>query len=569
MATPSKVFQVSDDDLLLHILNASDDLSSLDDSESDSADRGYLQNADVLDSDTDQASNSAPNNDILQWTVNGQVRSRFSFTGNPGIQVALNDVTDPLEFFELFFDNEIVDQIATETNRYARQFLEERLVNLMARSRSKEWIDTDSNEIRVFLALLLMQGVNHKPDMQCYFSKRTSLYSPFFAEVMDKNRFILLSKFLHFNNNQQYDPNGNIPKKLFKLWPILAHMKAKFSGVYQPERDMAVDESLLLWKGRLGWKQYIPTKRARFGIKSFEVCESSTGYIWDFFLYIGKDTIYNPEIAVDQPMGSKVIYTLVKPLFDKGYCIYMDNFFSSPQLYEVLCQNNTDAVGTLRANRKGVPKELTNKKLKKGEIEAMYCRRLMVLKWKDKKDVHMISTYHDDSTKEVGRHNARKIKPVVCCDYNDTMGGVDLSDCFLSSYPSARKRLKKYYQKQFRHILDMAVLNAYILYKKSGGRQSRLNFILNLVDRVVEKYNHEKARIRKGRRSHTDTPLRLTARHFPSYLPSTPKRKHPGRRCQVCAAKGMRKESIYFCRECDMPLCVVPCFEIYHTVSKY
>ena len=115
----------------------------------------------------------------------------------------------------------------------------------------------------------------------------------------------------------------------------------------------------------------------------------------------------------------------------------------------------------------------------------------------------------------------------------------------------------------------MAVLNAYILYKKSGGRQSRLNFILKLVDRIVEKYNHEKAQIRKGRRSHTDTPLRLTACHFPSYLPSTPKRKHPGRRCQVCAAKGMRKESIYFCRECDMPLCVVPCFEIYHTVSKY
>ena len=251
------------------------------------------------------------------------------------------------------------------------------------------------------------------------------------------------------------------------------------------------------------------------------------------------------RIAVDQPMGSKVIYTLVKPLFDKGYCIYMDNFFSSPQLYEVLCQNNIDAVGTLRANRKGVPKELTNKKLKKGEIEAMYCQRLMVLKWKDKKDMHMISTYHNDHTKEVGCHNTHKIKPVVCCD-NDTMGGIDLSDCFLSTYLSARKQLKKFYQKQFRHILDMAVLNAHILYKKRGGRQSRLNFILNPVNCVVEKYNHEKVQLRKGRRSHTDTPLHLTACHFPSYIPSTPKRKHHGRRCQVCAAKGMRKESTYF-----------------------
>ena len=192
-----------------------------------------------------------------------------------------------------------------------------------------------------------------------------------FGEVMDKHRFICLSKFLLFNDNQQYDPNGNIPKNLFKLWPILVHIKAKFSSVYQPERDMALNESLLLWKGRLGWKQYIPTKRARFGIKSFEICESSSGYIWDFFVYIGKDKIYNPDIAVNQPIGSKVIYTQVKPLYDKEYCIYMDNFFSSLQLYEVLCQNNTGAVGTLRANRKGVPNELRNKKLKK--VKSKQC----------------------------------------------------------------------------------------------------------------------------------------------------------------------------------------------------
>ena len=38
----------------------------------------------------------------------------------------------------------------------------------MAHSRLKEWIDTDSNEVRVFLALLLMQGVNHKPKIQHY-----------------------------------------------------------------------------------------------------------------------------------------------------------------------------------------------------------------------------------------------------------------------------------------------------------------------------------------------------------------------------------------------------------------
>ena len=90
----------------------------------------------------------------------------------------------------------------------------------------------------------------------------------------------------------------------------------------------------------------------------------------------------------------------------------------------------------------------------------MYTRRLMVLKLKDKKDVLMLSTFQNDNTKEIEDQNTRKIKPIVCCDYNN------LSVCFLSLYPSTRKRLKKCYQKQFRHIFDMAVLNAHILYKK-------------------------------------------------------------------------------------------------------
>ena len=91
-----------------------------------------------------------------------------------------------------------------------------------------------------------------------------------------------------------------------------------------------------------------------------------------------------------------------------GYCISMDNFFSLPQLYNMLWDNYTDSVGTLRANRKGVPKEIACKKFKKCEIAAMYTRRLMVLKWKDKKDVLMLNTFHDDNTKEIEDQNTRE-----------------------------------------------------------------------------------------------------------------------------------------------------------------
>ena len=55
-------------------------------------------------------------------------------------------------------------------------------------------------------------------------------------------------------------------------------------------KDICVDENLLLYKGRLSWIQYMPLKRFIFGIKCFELCESSTGYVWNIIIRTGKDT---------------------------------------------------------------------------------------------------------------------------------------------------------------------------------------------------------------------------------------------------------------------------------------
>lgn len=70
----------------------------------------------------------------------------------------------------------------------------------------------------------------------------------------------------------------------------------------------------------------------------------------------------------------------------------MDNFYNSPQLADLLIQNKTDVYGTLRVSRKEVPGELKNKELEKGEIIAFQRGKICVMKWKDKKDVSLIST---------------------------------------------------------------------------------------------------------------------------------------------------------------------------------
>ena len=100
-------------------------------------------------------------------------------------------------------------------------------------------------------------------------------------------------------------------------------------------------------------------------------------------------------------MGSKCILTLAHSLLSKGYYINMDNFFSSPDFFDMICQNQTDAVGTVRINRQGLPDELKTTALQKVKKFAIYCNKFMAIRWRDKKHVSMLSSFHDDAVTEV------------------------------------------------------------------------------------------------------------------------------------------------------------------------
>ena len=97
-------------------------------------------------------------------------------------------------------------------------------------------------------------------------------------------------KILHFLDNSKFDPDQH-HKKLYKVQPVLDHLKSKCSSICTPEQNICVVESLLLWKGQLSWIKYIPSMQSRSGINTYKLCESSTGYVWNFVVYTSKDTI--------------------------------------------------------------------------------------------------------------------------------------------------------------------------------------------------------------------------------------------------------------------------------------
>ncbi|GIY51559.1 uncharacterized protein CDAR_1301 [Caerostris darwini] len=75
--------------------------------------------------------------------------------------------------------------------------------------------------------------------------------------------------------------------------------------------------------------------------------------------------------------------TLIQPFMGKDYCVIADNYYLSPELADVLIQNNIDVYGTLRPNRRDLPENFNKITLKKGEI-AFQRGKITVLRWRDK-----------------------------------------------------------------------------------------------------------------------------------------------------------------------------------------
>lgn len=494
----------------------------------------------------------------------------FQFEGKPGLK-AVGNLEDPLDFFNLFFDEELMNYIASETNRFADQFLEK--TELTPSARAQNWKETDAKEMRIFLAILLYEGIIQKPVEEWYWSKRHSICTPFINEVMPYKRFQILMKFLHFSNNETFDSLTHPHPRIKKIYEVFQIICRKFQAIYLPEKNIAVDESLIPYKGRLGYKQYIPTKRARFGIKLFELCESQSGYIWNMLIYTGKDTPFQNDYE-NFGMATRCVMTLSQALLGKGYCLTLDNFYTSPELAELLINCKTDVIGTMRPTRKSLPPSIKNEKLQKGNVIAFQKGKMCVFKWQDKKPICILSTIHNDEMVETRSKQKTVLKPKAVVDYNMNMGGVDKSDQCMAYYPTIRNQQRKYYKKIFRHLLDQVVWNSFVLYQKKGGPLKHLDFRMQLIENLV-KNNYEIKLIHKNLGKNPGSVLRLSGRHFPSTVPPTERNPKPRRRCVVCAnsfgedGKRKRIESRYICKICNVGLCASPCFERYHTLENY
>jgi len=475
------------------------------------------------------------------------------------------DVPDsPLGFAQLFcLTDDDLELTAQQTNLYAEQYFEQHPQDtLKQHSRLRDWETTSKEELKLFFALLILMGLLKKPTLASYWSMEPCTATPFFGSVMNRNRFELILKFLHLADNSKgkkkgedgYDP-------LFRLREIMTRFQTRCKEVYVPDCELSLDEGGMPWKGHLSFLVYNPKKPHKFAVKTYALCEAETGYLAIWQVYTGK---------TDEPQEKGHTYRVVFDLLPewlqgKGYRVYMDRYYSSPELYRDLHAVKIGACGTVMGNRKGMPQSVTSAKLKKGEMVSASQPPLLAVKWHDKRDLLMLSTLHLPTRTNTGKSNRRTgepvFKPQCVLDYNAHMGGVDKNGQLSGYYYMARKGMKVW-KKMYFHFVNAMLLNSYILHKKYAEKPlSQYQFRLEVVKTLISSSTatHSLPKLSQWRGSHKATSqLRLISRCFPAHLQCTDAKLHPKRRCVVCKAKGLRKETTYWCPTCHEALVRCP-----------
>lgn len=376
--------------------------------------------------------------------------------------------SSPYAIWQKFLTQEMVDHITIQTNLYAN------------RDKNDKRFEVTSQEIRKMIGIFIFSGYHCLPEEQHYWSTQPDLGISFIYNVMSRNRYLEIKKYMHFADNQRLQ-DGN---KMSKVQPLFDFMNKNIVQLGLFHEQLSIDESMIPYFGRHSAKMYIKGKPIRFGYKIWCLC-GTDGYPYHMQIYQGKELQTS-----DQPLGTRVVKNMVDIIDQNSnvrhHALFFDNFFTSYSLLSELADHKVCSTGTIRDNRtaKAVTKLATNTQMKKMDRGSYdYCSdgKIFIAKWHDNSIVSIASNWQN----QVPIHKVkRRIKggqkevhqPHLIYAYNKGMGGVDLMDRLLESYRPTILG-KKWYWPLFIHIINTSVVAAWRLYNRLGdNKMTHLEF---------------------------------------------------------------------------------------------
>lgn len=536
----------------------------------------------------------------------------------------VHDLPDtPIQLFQRLVPIALVESWANATNEAAQSFIKE---NTAAQSRKHRWRDTSAAEIYVFLAIVICLENHQGRAIETFWktpddNNLDSNPFYFFTRHMSLARFQLLFRYLRiFDDTTLLREAAHIPAKLVasksykQVNEWSRHIQEEMGKLYTPGTMVAVDECMQAFTGRSDLKTHIPNKPTPDGIKIWVIAQDGIFLRW-LWHEPGKGAIgLTPSTqlqGVRITPTQRVVVSLLQLLPPASYHIFLDNLFSSPELFKYLYDNGIGASGTARINC-GIHEELVTAK-KKPDISRQWgwtmqiptqCGKVNQIAWQDNDMVLFLSTVHtatdlistlrrrprnvNTASKKAARKaflNAPTAKldiPRCIDEYNHHMGAVDIGDQCRSSYSwKHRWRRARWQPLGWGFLLGTVLVNGYKLHSMYGTwKGSHFAWRTCLATQLFETFSPEalsRCRSRTG----------LFIDHRNTQIPvQSHVRGSRGKRaaCKVCQSKRIKANRNPLapcdvnsvskvgrrvgtgCLTCDVALCSEgPCWDIFHT----
>jgi len=367
------------------------------------------------------------------------------------------------------------------TNNYARQ------------DKGDHVFTTNADEIKTFLAILLISGYSSLPRRTMYWEANPDSHNEAVAGAMSRNRFDDLMRFLHVSDNANLDSTD----RFAKVRPLYTMLNERCLQFYPFEQHLSIDESMVPYFGRHPSKQFLRLKPVRFGYKLWTLA-TNLGYVIQFEPYAGRRQ--DSEQKAEFGLGGSVVLDLLSEMpASLPYNVAFDNYFTSLKLLEYLSTKGIAATGTVRANRLEKCPLRTSRTLEKadrGTSSAMLdaSTNVIVVAWRDNKVVCLASNSAGiapvNSVSRWSRQQNQRVnvsQPNIVRVYNGTMGGVDRADQNVSLY-RITMRTKKWWWPLFAHVIDLMMQNAWLLYRKTPSYHEKPLDLLGFRRDVVRGY---------------------------------------------------------------------------------
>lgn len=367
---------------------------------------------------------------------------------------------NPIDYFRSFFTSEIIDLLVEQSNLYAIQ-----------QNPSKP-LNVDKMEMEQWLGICLHMSLSRLPDTRLHWSGLDKTA----ASIMSRDRWEQIKSNLHMVDNSNLDKSD----KVVKVRPLMDHLRNAFKQIPMLEH-LCIDEQMVPFKGQSSLKQYIPKKTHKWGYKLFVLADHK-GFVYDFFPYTGKiNPVDNPNVPDLKPSANAVLQLAESIPSFKNHKLFFDNWFTSLDLIEHLATRGIWCCGTVQPQRLHNLTFKTDKQLTvhgRGSHDEWETQvedtKITAVKWMDKRSVHLASSFLNSSPMDKCLRYEKKLKekvevsrPNIVKEYNTHMGGVDICGQMISCY-RMHFRSKKYYHRFIFHLIDLAVVNSWMLYRRDG-----------------------------------------------------------------------------------------------------